>query len=131
MNEHENEQDFLTRVREELDAGLEQMDPSVSRRLQAIRRTALEQAEKKPVGLFSMPRLVPVGLFSMPRLVPVGAFATLAVAAVAMSLWFSMRQQPIPNRAADEIEVLTVQGNLEMYKDLEFFQWLAQTHEHR
>jgi hypothetical protein len=120
MNKHETEQDFLTRVLGELDAGLEQMDPSVARRLQAIRSTALEQAEKKPFSLFSMPRLVPVG-----------TFATLAVAAVAMSLWFSMRQQPIPNRAADEIEVLTVQGNLEMYKDLEFFQWLAQTHEHR
>ncbi len=120
MNEHETEQDFLTRVRRELDAGLEPLDPSVSRRLQEIRRSALEQAEKKSFSLFSMPRLVPLG-----------AFATLAVAAVAMSLWFSMRQQPIPNRAADEIEVLTVQGNLEMYKDLEFFQWLAQTHEHR
>jgi hypothetical protein len=120
MNGHETEQDFLRRVRRELDAGLEQVDPSIEKRLQDSRRSALELAENKPFRLFSMPRLVPVG-----------AFATLAVAAVAVSLWFSMRQQPIPNRAVEEIEVLTVQGNLEMYKELEFFQWLAQTNEHR
>ena len=114
---NENEQDFIRQVHSGLDAGLEQLDPSVARRLQESRCSALEQAEKK--------------LFSMPRLVPAGAFATLAVAAVAVSIWFSMRPQTIPDRTADEIEVLTVQGNLEMYKDLEFFQWLAQTHEHR
>jgi hypothetical protein len=120
MNGNENERDFLTRVRGELDAGLEQLDPVVTKRLRESRRSALELAEPKPFRLFGMPRLVPVG-----------ACATLAVAAVAVSLWMSMRPQAVPNRGADEIEVLTVQGNLDMYKDLEFFQWLARTNETR
>ena len=120
MNEQGNGQDFVRRVRSELDAGLEQLDPAIARRLQESRRSALELAEKSPFRLFGLPRLVPVG-----------AFATLAVAVVAVSLWFSMRTQPVPDRANEEIEVLTVPGNLEMYKDLEFFQWLARTDETR
>jgi hypothetical protein len=89
-----NEQDFIRRVRSGLDAGLEQLDPSITGRLQESRRSALEQAEKKPYSLFSMPRLVPVG-----------AFATLAVAAVALSLWFSMRPQAIPDSAGQPGDV--------------------------
>jgi hypothetical protein len=120
MNGNDSERDFLRRVRGELDAGLEQLDPAVMKRLRESRQSALEQAEPRPFRLFGMPRLVPVG-----------ACATLAVAAVAVSLWFSMRPQALPNRVGDEIEVLTMQGNLDMYKDLEFFQWLARTNEAR
>jgi len=50
---------------------------------------------------------------------------------VAVSLWVYQRPQTVPTRMAEEMEVLTVPGNLDMYKDLEFFQWLAQTHETR
>jgi len=120
MNEHGNEKDFLRKMRSELDAGLEQLDPSIARRLQESRRRALDLAERRPFRLFNVPRLIPVS-----------GFATLAVVAVAMSLWFSLRPQTIPHKAAEEIEVLTMQGNLDMYKDLEFFQWLAQAHETR
>ena len=122
MNEHEyeDEQKLLGRVRSALDADLEQLDPAITGRLQDSRRQAVELANKKSFKLFTMPRLIPVG-----------GFATLAVAAVAASFWFGMRPQSFPNKAAEEIEVLTVQGNLDMFKELDFFQMLAQTHETR
>jgi len=120
MNEHDNEEDVIRTVRNALDAGLDQLDPSIAQRLQAGRRRALDLADKKPFRLFGMPRLVPAG-----------AFATLAITAVAVSLWFSLRPPTFPHKALDEIEILAVQGNLEMYRDLEFFQLLAQTHEAR
>jgi hypothetical protein len=120
MNEHDNEQDFLKKVRSSLDAGLEQMDPTIAKRLQESRRRALDLADKRPFRLFSIPRLIPVG-----------GFATLAMAAVAVSFWLSIRPPAFPHKATEDIEVLTVQGNLEMYKDLEFFQMLAQAHETR
>lgn len=117
---NENEQDFLKKVRNRLDSGLEQLDPSITKRLRESRRQALDVAEKRPFSLVNMPRLIPIS-----------GFATLAIVAVAASLWFSMRSQAVSSKAAEEIEVLTTQGNLEMYKDLEFYQWLAQTHETR
>jgi len=116
MNEHE--QELLAQVRNVLDSGLERLDPGITERLRKNRLLAMELIEKKPARRF----------FDMPRLIPVGGFATLAVAAVAVSLWFSMRPQPFSNNVVADIEVLTAQGNLEMYKDLDFFQMLAQTH---
>jgi len=119
MNEIDQEQKLQARVRRALDVELESLDPAITCRLQECRRRAVEQIERKPFSLLTVPRLIPVG------------GATLAVAALTVSLWYGMRPQPVPNKAADEIEVLTVQGNLEMYKELDFFQMLAQTHESR
>jgi len=120
MNEHESEQDFINKVRKDLDDGLEQLDPSIVKRLQKSRLQALERTERKPRWLFSIPKLIPVG-----------GFAALILVAVTLSLWVSIRPKPFPAKAAEEIEILAIPANLEMYKDLEFFQWLAQTHETR
>ena len=120
MNEIEQEQELQEKVRSALDADLEHLDPAIAGKLQQSRRRAVDLAEKKSTGMFTLPRLIPVG-----------GFATLAVAAVAASLWFGMRPQPFPSRTAEEIEVLTAQGSLDMYKELDFFQMLAQTHETR
>jgi hypothetical protein len=120
MNEHEHDQELLNKVRGRLDADLDNLAPSITGRLRESRRLAIDLADSKPLSLFNMPRLVPAG-----------GFATLAVVAVVVSLWFSQQTKSFSSNAAEEIEVLIVQGNLEMYKDLEFFQWLAQTHETR
>ena len=119
MNEHEQEQKLLAKVRSALDCGLDQLDPVITERLRKNRLQAVELVKKKPARLF----------LGMPRLIPVGGFTTLAIAAVAVSVWFGMRPQPIPNKVVADIEVLTVQGNLEMYNELDFFQMLAQTHD--
>ena len=118
MNHHEPEQEFLDKIKVRLDAGIEQMDPAISARLGECRRLALaEQVDRPP------------GWFQLPRLVPLAGFATLAVAVVAGSLWFSLRAPPATNQVAEEIEILTIGGKLEMYENLEFYQWLAKTNE--
>jgi len=120
MNDTERERAFLDRLKTGLDAGLEELDPTVVARLRESRRMALAGAGQSGAGLCVLPRLLPVG-----------AFATLAVVALTFSLWFSTRQQIPANGTTEEIEVLTVQGNLDMYRDLEFYQWLAQNRETR
>jgi hypothetical protein len=119
MNELDKEQEFLKTVRSSLDGDLDRLGPAVTQRLRESRQQAVELAEKKPFSLFALPRLAPIG-----------GFATLAVVAMSVSLWFSLRPAAVPNKA-EEIEVLMVQGNLDMYRDLEFFQWLAKTNEPR
>jgi len=120
MNDSEREHAFLEKLRTGLDAGLEELDPAVRARLRESRQLALAEVRKSGFGWFRLPRLLPIG-----------AFATLAVVALTASLWFPMRQQTLANRTTEEIEVLTVQGNLDMYRDLEFYEWLAQKSETR
>jgi len=120
MNDSERERAFLEKLRTRLDAGLEELDPAVIARLRESRRLALAEEHKGGCGWFSLPRLLPVG-----------AFATLAVVALTASLWFPMRRHTLANRTTEEIEVLMVQGNLDMYRDLEFYEWLAQNSETR
>ena len=116
MNDNEREQAFIKKVNQELDAGLDTLDPSITARLREARRQAVGISEKRPWGAFRFPRLLPLG-----------GVTALAVLTLAVSLWLSTSSRTFPNRATDDLEVLTVQGNLDMYKDLEFYQWLAQS----
>lgn len=116
MNDH-HERELLNRVRVTLDACLDTIDPAQLKRLREGRQQALQLAGKRPISWFSLPRLIPVG-----------GIAALTVVALSVSLWFGMRPQPFSNSAAEEVDMLTVPDNLELYKDMDFYQWLAQTH---
>lgn len=113
-----NEQGFLDSVRKRLDNELDQLEPSVVRRLRESRMRALTTEEKSIRLLY-------------PRLIPVGGCTVLTVVAIAASLWFSLRPAPFSGVTGEEIEVMGTQGNLEMFRELEFYQWLAQTDETR
>lgn len=98
-----------------LDAGLGQLDPSITARLREGRLKALEQAERPPF----VQRL----LVGHPR--QLAGFATAAVLLAMVLNWYPSRS-PMPEFQAEEMEMAAQQGNLEMYKDLEFYRWLAQ-----
>jgi hypothetical protein len=117
---NQEEQELRDSVRSSLDAGLDTLDPAITGRLRESRRLAVDLSEKRSFSLFTLPRLLPAS-----------GYAALAVISVVVSLWVFQRHQVVPTKMAEEMEVLTVPGNLDMYKDLEFFQWLAQTHETR
>ncbi len=119
MNNDKGNEVLVRQIKDELDAGLDRLDPAISARLGEGRRTALAQPA---TSLFP-------GLFSQ-RLLPLTGIATAAILVVAVSLWYAMRPT-MPENRAEDIEVLTAQGNLDMYRDLDFYKWLASAHETR
>lgn len=119
MTEHSDDELFASRIKDELDAGLERMDPALAARLGQSRRRALGQPERS-----FWPGLRPL------RLLPITGFATAMVMVAAVSLWYGTRPGMTDTRA-EEIEMLATQGSLEMYRELDFYTWLAETHETR
>lgn len=109
----QNEQD-TKQIKAILDAGLEQIDPSITARLREGRLKALEQATRPPFVQW---------LLGHPR--QLAGFATAAVLLVMVMSWYPSRP-PMPEFQAEEMELAAQQGSLEMYKDLEFYRWLAQ-----
>ncbi|NVN90176.1 MAG: hypothetical protein HXX11_06190 [Desulfuromonadales bacterium] len=119
MNDDNGNGFLVSCVKDELNAGLEHMDPAIMARLVESRRRALAQ----PVRAF-LP-----GLHFM-RLLPITGLATAVVMVAAVSLWYVARPSMTDTRA-EEIEMLATQGSLDMYRELDFYTWLAETHETR
>lgn len=115
MNNEQRELEIGQRIRKTLDASANSLAPSVEERLLASRQKALGRA-----GSWWHQWL------KMPRLLPVTGAATLAVTVIAVSLWYTSRPQVAINKVED-LEVLTIASSLDMYKDLEMLQWLAES----
>jgi hypothetical protein len=114
MNGDEREKLFLERIEKELDAGAENLGHDVLLRLKKARRTALEEAEKRAGRRFFVPKWVTAG-----------GLATAMVMVMAVSFWYKSAPEGIPVRQAEDVEILTAQENLDIYKDLDFYRWLA------
>lgn len=117
MIENDRDMKFDQRIRKELDQSLDCLDPQVGKQLQAGRLRALNQPEQKWSDRFRMPEILSAK-----------AFAAVAVVVMVVSLWHTTRPQLLTNRA-EELEVLTITASLDMYKDLEMLQWLAEADE--
>ena len=113
MSKESPDKEFLNGIRETLDASVDNLDEQTLLRLRRIRLDVLESAVKRR------------RLFGMPRWVTAGGFATVAVVAVTISIWLTSSQQRLPVRHVEEVEILTTQEHLELYKDLDFYRWLS------
>ncbi|MDO8271051.1 MAG: DUF3619 family protein [Gammaproteobacteria bacterium] len=105
----------------------EGLPPSVSARLDDIRAQALQRAARQleqsshPAGWGVLARLL------NPQLgIPVGAFASVCVLVTTLAL-FSVREpnEVVPVAMNEEGLVLASADDLELYENLEFYQWLA------
>ncbi len=114
MNMDERERKLREKARKELDASIEGLDRQTLARLREARCAALAAAENKRVRWPSFPKWATAG-----------GLASIAVMVVAVSLWHSASRQSLPVKQADDVEIITSQEHLEMYKDLEFYRWLA------
>ena len=102
----ERDSELQDKVRSELDAQLDTLDANVTARLSAARHRALDQLERKP------------------RWQPVTGWAVAATLVLAVSLWW--QQAPTGNGlSADDFELLVSSDGIELYEDLEFYEWLA------
>jgi hypothetical protein len=117
MNGQERDEKLLKRLRTELDAGSERLDRSISARLRDGRRAAVARAGRQSWGLFSLPRWVTAS-----------GLATAAVLVVAVSLWNDRSgQRTLPGKLGDDLEIIAAQEQLDLYDDLEFYRWLAES----
>lgn len=115
MNIDKREKGFLQRVKQELDAGVEQLDPVTLARLKSGRMRALEKAHQGGWRFTDIPRWVTAG-----------GFATVTVAVVAVSLWSAAPRRNMVAAHPEDREIVASREQFDLYDDLEFYRWLAE-----
>jgi hypothetical protein len=115
----QTDDDMIADIRKRLDEGTEQLDPAITGRLRAARRTALEAG--------SRPRLS-----YRPVLAGGVALATVLFVIVYVGRGPITSEQNGTElaRLAGDMEIITEADNLELFDDLEFYQWLAESESH-
>ena len=109
--------DPIDRVKQELDAAVDNLDEQTLARLRAIRKQAIASRDSKQVNWLQRPWLLPAG-----------GFATAAIVfAIVGLVWMGPGEIPSKNLAGQDMEILLAQDHLDLYTDLEFFRWLDQT----
>jgi hypothetical protein len=111
MNEQEKK--IVESIRGFLDESAESLSPEVRLRLQEARYRAVNAAGKKP------------RFYSFPRWITVGGLATATTAVLAVFFWFNVPSVEIPAKQVEDFEILTSKEQIDFYKDLDFFLWLA------
>ncbi len=105
MNE-QHDQELQQKVRTELESQLDTLDANVAARLAAARHRAVGELKIKSAWK------------------PIAGWAVAATLVVAVSLWW--QQMPITNgMSADDFELLVSSDGIELYEDLEFYDWLS------
>ena len=108
-----SEEEFQAEVRKTLDLTTETLDQETLRRLRTARFEALELVGAGRASWFGLHRWLTAG-------------GLTTVLALGISLWVVAPRQNLPVRQADEVEILTSQDQLDLYKDLEFYRWLEE-----
>ena len=117
----DNDARIIEHIRQRLDEDVEALDDATLSRLRQARRLALAAARppNRPGGGKIWPGSRPAG----DGLVPAGAFASVFATALALTLMVAEPDNGLV-RAVDDLELFTVGEDLELYENLEFYQWL-------
>jgi type VI protein secretion system component VasF len=110
----EKEARFLEKARQSLLASEEQLDAATASRLRDARRKAVEAAGEREGGFFRIPNWARVG-----------GVATAAAAVLVFMIWFDTPKQDLPVKSPDELEIVLNADNMDLYEDLDFYEWLA------
>ena len=108
MTQDSQEQRFLERAKTDLDESIEFMDAPTLSRLRQARTRALERLGEKRQRRY---------------VVPIGALATASAALLVVILWTSTPTLG-PESVLDDLELLSSLDALDLYEDLEFYEWL-------
>lgn len=97
-------------IRNTLDENTDNIDAATLSRIRQVRARAVERANKKYFNWFGLAG---------------GAVATVSVMLFAVMLLLNNDSaiQPIP---AEDMEMISALDEMELYEDLEFYQWLAE-----
>ncbi len=113
MNTQDPEKLLLEKARDLLNLGGERLGPQTERRLAEIRGRAVDAAREKRLGFFSPGRWVMVG-----------SFAAATMAAVALFFWLSPSPAPLPTGQMEDLEIITSQERMDLYRNLDFYRWV-------
>jgi hypothetical protein len=113
MKENEWEKSLRDKVKRILDEDAESLDPSTVRALRGVRSEALDLSRRK------------AGFQIIPRWITAGGIATATVLVAAVSVFYISSQKPSSLKNANDFELLSVKEQPELYKDLDFYRWLA------
>ncbi len=113
----QRDDEFLDRLTRALDESVEQLDSATARELQARRRQALSHAQAKPAG--------------RAWIKPAAGLALAAgIGIVGLSLLWPRPEARLPALPLmEDLELLSSGEELELYQELDFYQWLEQAHE--
>ena len=104
----QKEQTMLEHINKQLDASASNLDADTLRELRLARSKAIETLQR-PRQFWQ----------------PVGAVAlTATIAAVAVSLQLRLTEVAAPIQPVEDIQLLSASEDLELYEELEFYQWL-------
>lgn len=107
MTRNEREQQFIDGLKTSLDESLHEFDAATLARLKSARSAALASEQHSPGWLFGNKMVLATG------------FSVLLLA----GLW--LFQGPDPQHLPmDELPLLTATEEFELYRNLEFYQWL-------
>jgi len=109
----DRDKDFLNQITSTLDRGVEQLDGDTLNRLRRARLAATERVGRR--------HLQPGWLITG------GALASVLVA-VFLSL--QTGNKAVNESMLEDLALLSTDTKLELYRDLEFYDWLAQGEEH-
>ena len=116
MNEQEMDDIFAKRAREVFLASTGYLDPQVLARLGQARRAAVDAVERSKSG------------FHLGWRIPAGAMALAFVGVIGGALW-TASNAPAPgssfSAANTDAPMMMTDDNLDMYADMDFYQWLA------
>jgi hypothetical protein len=104
----DKESRFIAVVKAELDRGTQQLDELTIARLRAARRNALEVRPHRFSWLAA------------------GGLATAALTATLVAFLLFVPPAAPPVSGLEQFDLLSENDGLELYRDLEFFRWLAE-----
>ncbi len=109
MSKH-NENEFNANIRQNLDESVDALDASTLSKIRQIRAQAIEKAGTRHIN---WPGFM------------VGGLATACVMVFAVMI---LLNSPAPMQAVpvDEIELISSADNLELFEELEFYEWLEE-----
>ena len=116
MNEMlgEKEARFIEKARQNLLVAEDRLDAGTLSQLRDARVRAVEAADARGRGFFRIPSWVRIG-----------GVATAAAAVLVFMIWFDTPKQDLPVKSPDELEIVLNADNMDLYEDLDFYEWLA------
>lgn len=112
---------FLSAAKSTLDDKADQLDPQTRARLAQIRQQAIQAAAERTTSRSAK--------LTARWLIPAGGVAVAAAIVLAVILGpepaLTPEQHPASMAVLEDINILTDSEEIEFYRDLEFYEWLA------
>ena len=121
---NDSEESLLMAAQVGLDDSITDLDAEVLAKLDQARKSALAQGEAAKPGAGIWRQLA--ARFKLPQVTaPVGAFATACVLVTVATLFYQFPNQPVSELADADVILFASSDEIELYDNLEFYQWLA------